>query len=689
MVNEKEIYRLVRKNKEIIIHLLKEKGYQFLFLKDANLVKMFCDEIFVKTELEQCGEMKRGVMLSIRRDEMTLNIEKKIPNLKIFVMEDEYSTMERQLGQIEKKNLSDYLKFFGYSNICFEGNGDIINLLKEKAEHIRRAEENENILHITEYIDTRGADMEEAGCYLGIRQFLYELEVFSTFPDEITNCLENNHSFSMFARRFVDIFQKTGWKIVFSERTPFVDKLIEEKQAVCYLDNFCQEQKGFSKLILIENGNLAGVAAYYNKYKSSYWIVVRRFIILFRTWIMETLTHYFQKELEKRGVELYLVNWNWALNHPLFPVEEITSEQMEEREKYNLYKIRENQGEYHTFLEKIYREKYTKSYVEQVMNIPNKMELESGKVRHENCTSEYINIINGERRTCEQPKESRHCIYMLGGCVFFGYAVEDSETIASFMQKKLNAAIRDNTWKVVNMGTWGGNIDQTYKTIYDLKFHRGDIVVISYAGYMPLGEEYEKYDISTALNTKLLEKKLYFNSLVHCNDIGYEQVAMKLLEMIQDKICKNNLEDGEGFYLSQPKRKESEKEKLYTIQAEAYINEVKKNTPENWNKGTCGAIVMNCNPFTLGHQYLIRQSAAKVEHLYIFVVEEDKSFFPFKDRLELVKAGTKDLKNVVVIPSGKLIISSVTFPGYFLKDSPESVGVDTVSYTHLSCMMVE
>ena len=104
---------------------------------------------------------------------------------------------------------------------------------------------------------------------------------------------------------------------------------------------------------------------------------------------------------------------------------------------------------------------------------------------------------------------------------------------------------------------------------------------------------------------------------------------------------------------------------------------VKKATPSSWKEGTIGAIVMNCNPFTLGHKYLICESAKKVDHLYIFVVEEDKSFFPFKDRIELVKAGTAEFNNVVVVPSGKLIISSVTFPGYFLKDSPDSIGVDT------------
>lgn len=52
-----------------------------------------------------------------------------------------------------------------------------------------------------------------------------------------------------------------------------------------------------------------------------------------------------------------------------------------------------------------------------------------------------------------------------------------------------------------------------------------------------------------------------------------------------------------------------------------------------------GSIVMNCNPFTLGHRYLIEYASKYVDYLYIFVVEEDKSFFPFSDRIDLIKKG--------------------------------------------------
>ena len=90
-----------------------------------------------------------------------------------------------------------------------------------------------------------------------------------------------------------------------------------------------------------------------------------------------------------------------------------------------------------------------------------------------------------------------------------------------------------------------------------------------------------------------------------------------------------------------------------------------------------GALVMNCNPFTLGHQYLVEYAAAQVVKLYIFVVEEDKSEFPFADRIELVRQGVKHIPNVEVLPSGKFIISQQTFSGYFNKAELQDVTVDS------------
>lgn len=84
--------------------------------------------------------------------------------------------------------------------------------------------------------------------------------------------------------------------------------------------------------------------------------------------------------------------------------------------------------------------------------------------------------------------------------------------------------------------------------------------------------------------------------------------------------------------------------------------------------GVSGALVMNANPFTLGHQYLVEKAAAECDTLHLFVVSEDASLVPFMVRKKLVQAGTAHLNNIVYHDSGPYIISSATFPSYFLKD---------------------
>lgn len=79
------------------------------------------------------------------------------------------------------------------------------------------------------------------------------------------------------------------------------------------------------------------------------------------------------------------------------------------------------------------------------------------------------------------------------------------------------------------------------------------------------------------------------------------------------------------------------------------------------------ALIMNCNPFTLGHKYIVEKAAKENKNVIIFVVEEDKSSFPFKVRFKLIKEGVNEFENVIVIPGGNYIISSATFPNYFLR----------------------
>lgn len=88
--------------------------------------------------------------------------------------------------------------------------------------------------------------------------------------------------------------------------------------------------------------------------------------------------------------------------------------------------------------------------------------------------------------------------------------------------------------------------------------------------------------------------------------------------------------------------------------------------------GRKASIVMNCNPVTKGHIHLIEKASRENEEVLVFIVEEDKSVFSFETRIDLVRKCTKKLKNVHVIPGGRYIISSNTFPSYFLREEEKS-----------------
>ena len=98
----------------------------------------------------------------------------------------------------------------------------------------------------------------------------------------------------------------------------------------------------------------------------------------------------------------------------------------------------------------------------------------------------------------------------------------------------------------------------------------------------------------------------------------------------------------------------------------SYLN---TSTPQHHNTTMqpTGCIVMNCNPFTLGHRYLIEQAAKQVERLYVMVVREDCSLFAYTERKAMVEQGVADIENVSVIDGSDYAISRATFPTYFLK----------------------
>ena len=102
-----------------------------------------------------------------------------------------------------------------------------------------------------------------------------------------------------------------------------------------------------------------------------------------------------------------------------------------------------------------------------------------------------------------------------------------------------------------------------------------------------------------------------------------------------------------------------------------------------------GCIVMNANPCTRGHEYLMKTATELCDRLFVLVVEEDCSQFSFSDRFAMVKEVAEGLppdisQKIIVIPSGFYCISQATFPSYFTKDT-ERVAVHAELDLKLFC----
>lgn len=85
-----------------------------------------------------------------------------------------------------------------------------------------------------------------------------------------------------------------------------------------------------------------------------------------------------------------------------------------------------------------------------------------------------------------------------------------------------------------------------------------------------------------------------------------------------------------------------------------------------------GLIVMNANPFTRGHRYLVESASSSVDRLFVVVVKENRSLFDYRYRLEMVRRGCEDFANVTVLEGSDYQISAATFPTYFLKKVTDS-----------------
>ena len=143
----------------------------------------------------------------------------------------------------------------------------------------------------------------------------------------------------------------------------------------------------------------------------------------------------------------------------------------------------------------------------------------------------------------------------------------------------------------------------------------------------------------------------------------FESMSFRLLAEAPKAIL---METGIGGIKRYSEELESEKGKVKSEKSNGKLHHLNP-SPQQPIMPPSGIIIMNCNPFTLGHRYLIEQAAQQVETLYILVVREDCSMFSYDERKAMIERGVSHINNVVVCDGSEYSISATTFPTYFLK----------------------
>ena len=245
------------------------------------------------------------------------------------------------------------------------------------------------------------------------------------------------------------------------------------------------------------------------------------------------------------------------------------------------------------------------------------------------------------------------------------------------------AAVLDDDGEMI---AGGGLKDDVIKCVAVDDAHKGEAIANTLVSHLISHANQEGYScikLFTKPKNRQLFESLSFRLLAEAPEailmetgIGGISNTVEVLKKIKEKsekykeYNKECKEDSKKCKEDSKECKEVEKTNLNTTTPQ-HLNTSYLNTSTHQHLNTTpprgGVVVMNCNPFTLGHRYLIEQAAKQVERLYVMVVREDCSLFAYTERKAMVEQGVADIENVSVIDGSDYAISRATFPTYFLK----------------------
>lgn len=226
------------------------------------------------------------------------------------------------------------------------------------------------------------------------------------------------------------------------------------------------------------------------------------------------------------------------------------------------------------------------------------------------------------------------------------------------------AAVTDDDGEMIAGGGLKGNV---IKCVAVDDAHKGEAIantLISHLISHANEEGHNNVMLFTKPKNRQLFESLSFRLLAEAPEAVLMETGIGGINNMVEQLKKIK-EEGEVCKENNQECKKEEKTDL-NITTPQHLN---PSTPQPLTTTTPlrGVVVMNCNPFTLGHRYLIEQAAKQVERLFVMVVREDCSLFAYAERKAMVEQGVTHLENVTVIDGSEYAISQATFPTYFLK----------------------
>ena len=305
--------------------------------------------------------------------------------------------------------------------------------------------------------------------------------------------------------------------------------------------------------------------------------------------------------------------------------------------------------------------------------------------------STHVNVSAGMRHTTDQPAVYDRCLFVLGDSGVFGFGCDDRHTLPSHLQRMVidRAADLGARLAVFNLAARGPHAFGNFLTLANLGCREGDVVVMGdqpreaidalIAAGDPLAGRCTRADFSARAPGREI-----FIDAGHVAHEGQRMLAERILDaLLADRgpsATRSAPASGTppaGGALSRLAAFEATCSRRFAAALDSpAFEDFLRGLPCGPADRSAGALVLNANPFTLGHRHLVEYAATRVARLHLFVVEEDRSEFDFATRIALVREGTAHLPGVSVHPSGTFILSAATLPEYFAKDASPDVAID-------------